>query len=251
MRTVLLVACLLFSAIHAWAGETLKIAAGLWLEPYVIQGKPPRGMELDIVREALQHAGFQVTFILQPFHRSKLLFTTGEVDGVMTIQESFPEAKAAYLSERYIAYRNQAISLQTRQLQIYSMADLQGFSVEAFQQAQFALGEEFAAVVRKHPSYSETADQRTQVLKLLAGRTDVAVMDERIFRYQQARLQKQPPVNVPPYLLRGTVEMHNLFPATWYRIAFRKPALRDAFDRGLAFLRTSHRYQQIVDQYLQ
>jgi len=220
----------------------LKVIFSQYTPPYVFeQGS---GIVVDIVREALRPAGHQVVPVYVPIGRGFELFSEQRVDGTTIIREN-SGLKANY-SDDFMQYHNRAFTLKSRQLTVHSFADLAGKSIVAFQNAHKYLGGEFGRAVAGNPNYKEIFNQETQVLMLLLGRIDVAVMDESIFRFYLQKL-------IAEGKLPATVEYETfpLFPPTPYKAAFVDPKVRNDFNQGLAAMRRDGRYDAIYRKYVE
>lgn len=226
--------------------EQIKLSVGSTVSPYVINAQTPgqnkKGFEIDIVREALGLKGIEVRFIQQPLKRSKLSFKEKKVDGVLTIKKHYPQVKGAFLSDDYITYHNFAVTLADQKIQIDAINDLAGKKIIAFQQAGFALGKEFEVMANQNPDYREMANQEQQIGMFFYKRTDVVVLDHRIFKYYRMKLK-----NIPA---EQAVVFHDIFQASSYKIAFQKKDARDAFNQGLKSIRASGRYDDIIKSYV-
>lgn len=236
---LLVLGCMVLAAVPASAKE-LKIIFSQYTPPYVFEDGT--GIVVDIVREALATAGHTIKPVYVPIGRGFKMFADRQVDGTTIIQES-SGLKAEY-SANFMQYHNRAFALKARGLSLRSLDDLRGRSVIAFQNADKYLGEAFAQRVAGQPGYKEMAQQEAQTQMLLLGRADVAVMDEAIFRYYQQKLVAEGKV-------RKDAEpvAFELFAPTPYKAAFNDPALRDAFDKGIAKLRKNGRYDAIYRKY--
>ncbi len=243
----LLIISLCISLVLQSFGDTLKLAAGLTVEPYIIKDENS-GFELDIVREAFSSEGYKITLIYQPLRRTKISFKEGIVDGVMAIKEHYPEIKNGFISDFYITYHNYAVSLSSKKFQINSIQDLSDKNIIAFQQAKNALGKDFKAMAENNPNYVELSRQNAQIAMLFMERTDVIILDKHIFAYHRNRLNSVHSQNKVPAQKR--VIFHNLFEPSSFKMAFREKRFRDAFDRGLKKLKESGRYQEIIDSYI-
>jgi len=220
--------------------KIIRIATGLTVEPYVIKDDD-KGFEIDIVREIFVYKGYTVKFSYQPLKRSKISFMQGLVDGVMTIKKNYPEIKNSYISNDYITYQNFAISLRSNNFNINKISDLSNKNIIGFQQAKIALGTEFFQMCTKNPNYTELANQKSQVSMLFLKRTEVVIMDYKIFKYYISRI-KTIAVNEP-------VVFHKLFKASHYAMAFREKHTNLEFNEGLRKLKKSGRYDLIINQY--
>jgi polar amino acid transport system substrate-binding protein len=219
----------------------VRMAVGLFLPPYVI-AEDWRGMEYDIVRRALELEGHAIQPVPTYLARVAKELEQGSVDAAMPMQAR-PGAKE-FFSEPHIQYQNFAITLRSSNIAVASVADLAGRSVVAFQEASHYLGPDFEAMARANPRYREEAKQVVQPVLLFLGRTDVVVADRFIFNWFAASAEVRQKADVTQPL-----RFHPIFPPTEYRVAFRDPALRDSFNRGLKRLRDSGEYQRIMDSY--
>jgi polar amino acid transport system substrate-binding protein len=221
------------------AAETLRMGFGSNKPPYIFENEQ-RGLEYEIVVAALESAGFQV---LQPYYapmeRLHLRLKRGELDGIATTQD---DGGAAFYSDVYIEYQNVAVALAKRQLQINNVADLAAYSISSFQRARFFFGPEFQAMAEYNPRYREEPRQINRNRLLYAGRIDLVIADQRIFRYFNAQVADQVDVSQP-------LTLYPLFAATPYQIGFRLAAQRDRFNQGLKAIRESGEYQRIEQRY--
>ncbi|UXD89045.1 substrate-binding periplasmic protein [Thalassolituus hydrocarboniclasticus] len=219
--------------------DTIRMAVGLALPPYVIATEN-RGMELDIVREALALGGHQLLPVYVPFARVPDSFKLGHADAAMTVTEA--AGLAAFYSDEHIEYRNTVVALAERGLTITAFSDLLDYSLLAFQNASHYLPAAYQTMAAHHQDYREIAQQNIQVAMLFSGRIDAIVLDINIFNYYRRQERK---IDVS-----AEVQFFMLFPPTHYKIAFARQSWRDDFNRGLQQLRSSGRYQQILDAYL-
>lgn len=212
------------------SGEGIVVAVSDSVAPYASQ----RGMGLlcDVMRESLSASGLAMETRFYSNQRALDLYRRGEIDAVAIGNDAYNDA---YSSESYIQFRNFAISLAEKPLNIKSVKDLQGKRVVAFSRAYDFLGSAFREAVSDNDSYRELDHQRDQVLALLHGESDVAIADARIFNYYFRTLQRQYPADET---LQKTLVFHPIFAPSNYRAMFRDADVRDAFNRG---------YRKIVD----
>ena len=222
------------------AADNLKVAVGLALPPYVIQ-EDNSGMELDIVREALKLSGHTVEPVYLPFARVSKSLEDKKVDAALTVTEASGIANVHY-SEPHITYQNVAVSLAKNSFAIQSVDDLGSHSVIAFQNAVKYLGDTFANMAKTNKRYSEKAKQSNQITMLFGGRVETVVMDINIFKYFRASETKLD--------TSSDVNIHEIFPPTHYKVGFLKAAYRDQFNEGLATLKSSGKYDEIIKGYV-
>lgn len=223
------------------AAREVSVAVGLSLPPYVLEAEQ-RGMELDIVREALALKGHSLRPVFLPFARVVTEMARGGVDAAITIN---PESGVqAFYSDSHIIYRNYAMTLAAGGLTIDSIADLGNKSVIAFQNSRAYLGPEFKVMADANPGFREEAVQATQTILLFSKRIQVVVADKNIFNWYSQSPEVKAKVDTSQ-----PVTYHAIFPPTRYMVAFRDQALRDEFNQALAELKASGAYAAIVGRY--
>jgi polar amino acid transport system substrate-binding protein len=217
----------------------LRVSVAQGLPPYIIYEKN-RGMELDIVRESLALKGHSIKTVYLPKKRVSTAFGKGKVDAALTVNES-SSIKTAHYSDSYITYQNVVIALAENNFTIDKVNDLDGYSVVGFQRATLFLGKEFASMAKRNSKYSERVDQSLQISLLFSKRTDLVVMDTNIYKYYK-NLETIVDVNQP-------VTIFEIFPPSYYKVAFRDKTIKKDFNEGLRVLRSSGRYQEIIRSY--
>lgn len=237
---VLSLVCLSLFWGQAFSGE-LKIVFFQYTPPYVFENG--QGIVVDIVRAALEPAGYQITPIYQPIGRGSDLFAKKRVDGTTIIREN--SRLVTNYSDTFMQYPNRAFALKDRKFSIKSVDDLKDKNVVAFQDAHKYLGDDFSRVAAANRRYQEVSNQEKQVFMLLLGQIEVAVMDENIFRFYREKLISEGKVE-----RSAEVDVFPLFPPTLFKAAFIDPKVRDAFNRGLAALRASGRDRAIHRKYI-
>ncbi len=240
MRRILSLLLALAAPVSAQAAEII-MAVGRSLPPYVIVDEW-RGLEYDVVREALELEGHTIAPRFMAYARVVKELESGMVDAAMTMR---PDTGVhAHYSDSHVTYRNYAITLAKRNLTINSPAELAGKTVMAFQNATLYLGAEFKAMAERNPGYREEAKQAVQPTLLYLDRIDAVVADRNIFGW----FANTPDVKGKADTSQA-LRFHPIFAPTHYHVAFRDPALRDSFNRGLRKLRESGQYAKITARY--
>lgn len=228
----------------ACQAKELVIAFGIDKPPFVF-GQEQRGLEIDIVREALKYKGYTIKVMHAPNYRLQAAVKEMGVDGAATVREA---DDGAFYSENYIGFENYAISKQRDHLKIGSVSDLQGKSLVAWENAYRDLGPEFAALFNPGVKdgylrrYHEVASQREQNLMFWRGKAQVLIVDKTIFLWYRKILAKD--ADTTP-----EVEFHDIFPIrTYFQVAFKDAKVRDDFNAGLRYIRSTGKYQELVDR---
>jgi polar amino acid transport system substrate-binding protein len=240
MRRIVTLMLALLSPLPALASEVV-LAVSHSTPPYLIL-EDWRGLEYDIVREALAQEGHTVAPRYMAFARIAREIESGQVDAAMPV---LPDSGIkAFYSDNHVSYHNVVITLAKNNFTIARPEDLAGKSVLAFQHARSYLGPAFHAMAEANGLYREEARQTMQPVLLYLGRVDAVVSDRFIFGW----FANDPEVKTKADTSQ-TLRIHRIFPATHYRVAFKSAEMRDSFNRGLKKLRDSGEYDRIVKRY--
>lgn len=219
--------------------KELTLAVGLALPPYNIP-ETDSGIELDIVREALQIKGYAVKAKFVPFARVRRELMSREVDGAMTINPD--SGIETFYSNEHLVCQNVVVTLKKNGFHVRGIADLKDISVIAFQDATLYLGKDFAAMSETNPKYKEIANQEIQINLLYTNRVDAIVLDKNIF-YHHRKHNTMVDTSQP-------VDIWTIFEPTAFSVAFVDQKVRDDFNEGLKELRKSGRYDEIIKRYV-
>lgn len=217
----------------------LKVGMGLAKPPYIM--KPGEsGLEYEIADKALALAGYKMMPQYFPQARALGLMQAGQLDAMLGVTEGI--GGHGFFSNTYIVYQNVAVTLTSRHISLSRIEDLADYSVAAFQNARFVLGDRFNAVVGKHHDYTEHPQQITQNRLLYTGRVDVVVGDRLIFHYFNNEVEKKIDTSQP-------VTFHQIFPPSPRQVVFQDKAVRDKFNAGLKMLKQDGTYAAILLKY--
>ncbi len=222
------------------SAQQLRIGVGLSKPPYIIQ-ETNSGVELDILRRALEIAGYELVPVYLPMKRVLYGLNNGDLDGGITFRPDTPIK--GYLSKSMITYQNFAISRADENLILDDLNALSNLSVLGFQNAKLLLGFNYADAIKDNDRYSEIANQELQAKMLLAGRVQVIISDFRIFLHFKNEIEKMTGGNT------GVI-FHALFPPTLYHAGFTSEEVRDRFDKALETLKESGEYDRIFARYI-
>jgi polar amino acid transport system substrate-binding protein len=221
--------------------KELQIVFSHTTPPFVFEDG--KGIVVDIIKESLKHKQYAIKPVFVNIGRSFELFKNGHVDATSIIKKS--SGLEAYYSEYFMQYHNAAIMLKSNNYNIKKIEDLQNYYFSSFQNASVYLGKKFGKTAKiAGERYSEIADQKLQVYKLLRGRTDIAIMDKYIFKYYKNQLihEKKVPASIETKVIE-------LFKPTKYRTAFKDKKIRDYFNSGLKKIKASGKYNEIYKHY--
>tara|TARA_B110001454_G_C12723230_1_gene435981 strand:- start:15310 stop:16053 length:744 start_codon:yes stop_codon:yes gene_type:complete len=238
MKLFLVLLTLLSLAVGHAKNNEAKIAMGLTKPPYIFTDTES-GLECEIIREAFKAVGIDFKPTFAPLNRGEIMLKSGDVDGATNKLEKTLDG---YPSDPYIDYHNVAASLKDRHLKIEKPSDLANYSVAAFQTAQKILGPDFESMANTNSNYVEVAEQKLQVMQLLKKRVDVIIGDILIIQHYQRQFKEDSGI-------KEEISIHDLFKTTSYVIMFKNAKLRDSFNLGLAKIRKSKKYAELLNKY--
>lgn len=222
-------------------GETIKIAVGSSIEPFML--KSGKGLIGTVVIESFQHSGERVEFSYNSNQKALELFNNKKVDGVTVVREGMVQG---FYSAPLVSFDNHVISLASSDVNIETINDLKNYRIIAFSKARQYLGADFDNVVEQSKSYREMASQELQVKALFDGETDIIISDTTIFEFYRTRLRNRTPQDKK---WRKEISIGFPFPNQAYYMAFQTESHQQLFNHGLSQLKASGRYQQIAHSY--
>lgn len=228
-------------------GSANEITVGFGKDkPPFVFGRDAKGLEIDIFREALAEAGYNLKVL--HFNNEALVeaVAMGRVDAVATARSDDPQLCKV---ERFVRFDNVAVSLQSQQLPIRDVEDLAGQRVVAWQGAYQDLGESFYRLFAPEHSrddrrYLEHHSQEAQVKMFWLDRADVLIIDKVIFEWYRSQLP-------PNFQSQRPVQFHSVFSfPTYFPALFKDKTLCDQFRGGLEKLKASGRYEELYGSYI-
>ena len=232
-------ALLSFASGTTVAADCLKVTTDNG-PPHMIQATGT-GIDIDIVREALQVAGYCITLHYAPLSRAKANVISGMADiTVPTFQVA--ENPDFYLSDPIIAYHPLAFTrAENTSKPFTSLEAVKGQTIMTFQGARGYFGADFIAMT-KNNTYLEIHDMSKLPQLLYRGRADMVFLDRYIFQYYVQ--QHLPGVSIASF------QEHVLIPETLAHAGFHDKETRDAFNIALKQLVSSGQHSRIISRYI-
>jgi len=245
MHRLALVFFILICACQLQAQETLKVAFGDRLAPWVIP-ETDNGIIIDLISVALEPLGYKIEAEYLPYARRLKAYHLGLVDAVSDINPNTiaNERLQGFFSGDAYKYENYAFSLSKRKYQFHAIADLINLRLLSWQGAIAHLGDEYADMATNNLYYSETHDQSAQVKLLFLERVDVVQLDLQIFNYYFAK-----EVNKGELDMSANIDRFALFGSSPNGFLFRSIKVRDEFTKQLEKMRIDGRYKKIIESY--
>lgn len=223
--------------------ETIRITTGHW-PPYLDEDRPGGGFVAQIIREAFANEDIEAEFTFFPWSRALALVKTRAYHSSAVWSCTRERSRdflysAPILPYEYVFYHREKMAFDWD-----SLSDLRGMAVGLTQ--DYSYGQTLSGAI---DTGLVTADVTTSDLanfrKLLLGRVDLFPMDPVV---GEAMISEQ----LGPEA-RARLEFHpRPLRSALYHLPFSREdpeagRLRRAFDRGLAKLRESGRYQKIIE----
>lgn len=244
-RFTLLALVFLFPFSSLSAGETIKVAFGNALAPWVMP-EQDKGIIIDLIEATMTPLGYQIEKEYLPYARRLKSYKLGLVDAVSDINPSTIENEhlVGFFSDLAYSYENFAYSLKKRNFQFKTMMDLVDFRLMSWQGAVAHLGEKYAEMANNNPLYSEHHDQSVQVKMLFLERVDVIQLDKQIFSFYRQQVGDQSKIDTSP-----EVDRFDFFGESPNGFLFRSIKMRDEFNQQLKLIKASGQYQEIMKKY--
>lgn len=231
------VALLIMLCFSIKAEPTLfNVVVGFEKPPYVTEDGN-NGFEIELITAVLTSMQLDPQFNHVPFRRSSKMFQNENIDAMMTVNHRIiPDI--SFLSDNYIYYQNVVVTLKKNQYKLSSVDDLGLISFAAFQSASRLLGDAYSKAVSQSKSYIEVEEPLRQIHLLFEEKVDGLVIDINIFNTLSASFYKN-----------NDVEVHPIFPKSYYRMAFKNKALIQTFNLALVRFKASPEYLNLLNKY--
>ena len=247
-RVKLVLTAALFSILNIVNAAELKVAFVTEREPYCFKiNDVDSGIEIDVIRAALKPFGYTIKPIIVPKARLSLVLKSGDADISATIQGT--DGDGLFFSDSYINFHNFVISKKKKTVEINGLSDIDKYSFIIWQGGWKNLGAQFEATYKpdatgkSRANYHEAHSQLNQSKMFWADRTDLIIVDRKIFEHFRTQLRKE-------FKTDEEVVYHDILKAqTSYSTGFHNKELRDQFNEGLKKIRADGTYQAILDSY--
>lgn len=228
--------------------RVLKVAIGEIKPPYIYMvGGELRGIEIDIVREALLQAGYSVIFFPLPSKRLEIAMNKMDFDIAVGVLEHNPDL---LYSTDYLQLKYYAVAKNAKDVRLLSVSDLKNYSVGAWPYAWKHFGDEYKQLYTPKKDgtfvlkYSEPLTAEAQSKMFWLNRFDVSITNKVTFNYFRRTLAGSFDTNAP-------VTYYDIIPNEInLSVAFRDPKIKMDFENGLGQLKRNKRFLRIFDSYL-
>ena len=245
MNMLLLLGLGIFAALTApAAADPLNVMYGVSRPPFIMEGDRT-GISYELATAAFDRMGVATKPFFGSNKRLEAMLERNRVHVAVEVQKTDPRL---FYSDRFVAYRNFAVSRRRDNVRMQEFADLRGHSVCAWQNANEHLG--ITELTSTFSSYQEFPEQIDQVRLWMAGRCEVILIDDTLLKWHMKILE-------PELKRQGIVVDSDLrfdpFPGDnhlWFYVGFTNRDIRDSFNDALAALRSDGSYDDIRERFL-
>lgn len=223
---------------------SLRIATGE-LPPYATASRPDQGVALHIVRRAFELAGHEVSYHFLPWSRAQQETLAGLWDATAYWGASEQRRRDFLLSDNVLTEQWVLLHRRDTAVDWTKLADLQAWRIGVIR--DYTYTPEFWSLVRAGTLKADyTPDDLLGLRKLLAGRIDIIPMERNVacdllsVHFSAADAER---LAAHPRLLTDAFTTHLLLPPKRAGSA----RLLEDFNRGLASLKASKEYAQILN----
>jgi polar amino acid transport system substrate-binding protein len=205
------------------------------------------GIEVDLMRAVLRQFGHTVKTVIVPKARLPLILKAGGVDISATMQGL--DGQGLFFSDNYIQFHNHAISKKKSNIELSTLSEVDKYSFVIWQGGWKNLGPAFEEHYKPdsngkfRANYNESHSQLNQSKMFWSGRTELIIVDKKIFEHFRKQLRQELKTD-EEVVLHDVIKGQTNYPA-----AFRDKELRDQFNEGLKKIRADGSYQAIIDAY--
>ncbi len=227
--------------------QNLNIAFAFGRAPYLFNKTSQKGIEIDIVKRALELQNYTNLTIYQMKREKQqnlLLSKKSNIDVIVSVIET--KQKGIFYSDKFLKFNNGVVTRKSDNFKIKSSKDLLNKKVVAWDNAHKILTQEYYELFNPRnatSSYKEVEDQEEQHELFFSKKANAIVVDISIFEYYKNKLKFQ-------FNTKEEYVFHRIFePFTEYRVAFKNKRIRDKFNQGIKELKVSGEYDEIIQSY--
>jgi len=243
-KLVLLIAILFLSVVHCAAEEKTIVAVADPWPPFVDPSAPKEGLSLEVIRAAYKTQGYTVKMEYMPWARAEDGVKKGKYDILPNTWKNEKRQKYLMYSEPYAVNEIKFIKTKEDPFEFDGIESLTGKKVGTVR--SYGYGDAFAAATNF--TKEESNDLITNIKKLThsSKRIDLAIEDEIVARMVIAKAN-------PDLLSKIAFTKNSLSSSSLYVTCGlanpRHKEIIDAFNKGLAEIKTSGEYAKILESY--
>lgn len=228
--------------------KILKVAFVESRPPYVfLDNGELKGIEIDIVKEALLQSGYTIDFSTLPAKRLEMIDNKMGYDMAVGVLEQKPNL---FYSSDYLQMKSYAVAKESKNIQLGSISDLEKHSVGAWPYAWKHCGEDYKKLYTPKPdgsfsrNYNEPISSESQNKMFWMNRFDVSISSKMTFNYYKKILSSSLDTS-------QDVSYYDIIPnEAKFSIAFKDEKIKNDFESGLGQLKRNKRYRRIFDSYM-
>lgn len=224
-------------------GETIRMAFSKETPPYIF--KESRGIEYDIIKEALAYKNHSLEPIFIPLGRIAFSFKNFNKINAAQRDNGIDLSAIGYYSDTVVNYHCCLISLKDSGINIKNPKQLKKYKIAGFQGAHEDIGfKNWLRYVNKE-NYIELMDQQQQAFELQSGQVEIIAGDLNVINhYNKTLLNSHSISEIKPIACKYISNKNS-----GYKAIFKSKKVRDDFNAGLRDMFKTGRIEAIYKQY--
>lgn len=224
--------------------EELTIVFGENKPPYSI-GSQGVGLEIELISQALNFKGHSLNVVLVPSSRVSNGIEMG-YDGESAVAKKDDQK---FYSNEFVSFHNFAVHKQKKDFLIDSVFDMRDKTIVSFPNSYLFMGSDYNTLFspeNRSDKYLEIHDQKMQNKMFWEDRSEIIIVDKFIFLWYKKQLVNETDVS-------DDVVYSDIFPnngITPHYCAFKDEKIRNDFNEGLEYLRSSGKYDKIIETFI-
>lgn len=230
MKKILLLAIFVcLTAPEVWAASQVVFLFNDYPpHTFMMEGRPA-GTDIEVVQEASRRIGVEAVFQVHPWKAAVKRIKEGTADAIVGIHMTPDRQRFLFISEEFISpCRDAIVALEGKDIRINDLSDLIGMSIGVV--SAYSYGPEFDSMTYLERDPAEGEEMLLK--KLVAGRTDLAIINRSVMDYIAQKLG-----------IRNRIQVLHVLPNNPLYLAFSRakgePArkLAEDYSRVIARLR--------------
>ena len=220
----------------------VNVVLGFDKPPFIFGKNSHLGIEADIIKECFDLMNYQVNITQNTnSYMQNILYRENDIDAVGTISR---QGNKFFYSNVFTSYENYIISRKSDNLVINSLEDLENIKFVTWKNAYNDLGKKFHKLFNPFTgtlksSYNENFSQKDDAKMFFSKQVSAIVVDKTIFNWFKLHFN-----NNDEYVFHDILKSKKTYPIT-----FRNKKLKNEFNIALETLRSSGRYDEIINFY--
>lgn len=240
MNRLIVILFMLFFPLALQAEQILFVCELYPPYEYIDKGQL-QGFEIEVIKEACKRMHVEPVFRVYPWNRAIHMVKTGQADAIFSLFKNSERLEFLYYPAQNISYENNIIiAREDWDIKISKVDDLQGLSVGVI--SGYTYGKEFEDF--QEMTKEECNSPENLLYKLVAGRMDVAIINDFVFRSLRRDTE-----NRKSFKILFTVSSEPLYVAFSREKGPDLEIISNRFGDSLHEMKTDGTYKAIIERF--